>query len=208
MTAKQVEMCQLEQLVQDLVKELLSSKDIVCVIMEAVTAAVSEAVIRELKGTVSFNLEETNKLREDLQKIEELLRETKRAHFLAQDELEKYQLRTNLRVFGIPESEKQDTDALILDVVQNKLQLLHVNISDIDRSHCVGVKKEGKPRPIIVKFTSYRRRNEVFCAKCFLVKSGVTIREDLTMECLVLLNATIAKYGLHKVWTADGMIVV
>ncbi|KAJ8883111.1 hypothetical protein PR048_014950 [Dryococelus australis] len=71
MTVKQIEMSQLEQLVQDRVQELLSSKDIVSVIVKVATAPVSEAIIRELKGTVSFNLEETNKLREDLRKIEE-----------------------------------------------------------------------------------------------------------------------------------------
>ncbi|KAJ8893936.1 hypothetical protein PR048_006537 [Dryococelus australis] len=67
---------------------------------------------------------------------------------------------------------------------------------------------EVTPRPIIVKFTSYRRRNEVFRAKRFLTKSGVTKSEDLTMERLALLNAAIAKYGLHNVYTADGRIVV
>ncbi|KAJ8887749.1 hypothetical protein PR048_013967 [Dryococelus australis] len=173
MTAQLVEMRQLEQLVQDRVKELLSSKDIESVIVEAVTAAVSEAVIRELKETVSFNLEETNQLGEDLRKLEESLREAKREHFLAQDELEQYQQISNLRVFGIPESDKQHTDALVLDVVHYKLQLTHVNIS-------VGAKNEGKPRPII----------------------------DLTMERLALLNAAIAKHGLHNKWTADGRIVV
>ncbi|KAJ8880081.1 hypothetical protein PR048_020704 [Dryococelus australis] len=146
MTAEQVEMRQLEQLVQDRVKELLSSKDIVSVIVEAVTSAVSEAVIRELKETVSFNLEETNKLRGDSRKIEESLRETKREHFLAQDELEQYQRRPNLHVFGFPESEIQH-----IDVAHNKLQLPHVNISDIDTSHRVGARKEGNPRPIIMK---------------------------------------------------------
>ncbi|KAJ8885816.1 hypothetical protein PR048_012021 [Dryococelus australis] len=208
MTAKQVEMRQLEQLVQDLVKEFLTSKEIVSVIVEAVMAAVSEAVICELKEIVLFNQEETNKLREDLWKIEESLREAKHEHFFVQDELEQYQRRSNLRVLGIPESEIEDNDAIVFDVMHNKLQLPHVNISDIDRSHHVGAKNEGKPRPIIVKFTSYRRRNEVFRAKCFLAKSGVTIHENLKKECLALLNADIAKYGLHNVWTTDGRIVV
>ncbi|KAJ8880854.1 hypothetical protein PR048_017326 [Dryococelus australis] len=208
MTTKQLEVPELEQLVQGLLKELLSSKDIISVIVEAVTAAVSEAVFCELKKTVSFNLEETNNLREHLRKIEESLHEAKNVHFLAQDELEQYQLRSNLRVFGILESEKQDTDALVLDVMHNKLQLPHVNISDIDRCHRVSAKKEGRPSPISVKFSSYQRHNVVFHAKCFLAKSGVTIHEDLMMKPLALLNAAIVKYGLHNMWTADGRIIV
>ncbi|KAJ8889054.1 hypothetical protein PR048_008548 [Dryococelus australis] len=171
MTTKQVEKRQLEQLVQDQVKELLSSKDI-------------ESVIE----TVSFNLEEMKKLREDLPKMQESLQEAKREHFLSQDELEQYQQPFN--------------------PLQNELQLPHVNTSDIDRSYHVGAKKECKPHPLIVKFTSYRWCNEVFHTKCFLEKSGVTIREDLMMECFALLNAAIAKYGLHNVWTASGRIVV
>ncbi|KAJ8895317.1 hypothetical protein PR048_000642 [Dryococelus australis] len=169
MTAKQIEMRQLEQLVQG-----QSQKQ-------------SFVNLRKL----SFNLEETNKLREDLRKIEESLRKAKPEQFLAQDELEQYQRRSNLRVFGVPESEKEDTDSLVLDVVHNKLQLPHVNIIEIDRSHRVGAKKTSVPH-----------------AKRFLAKSGVTIREDLAMERPALLNVAIGKYGLHNVWTADGRIVV
>ncbi|KAJ8891431.1 hypothetical protein PR048_003959 [Dryococelus australis] len=118
MTTKQVEMCQLEQLVQDRVKDLLRSKYTVSVIVEAVTAAVSDDVIREL-----FNLtwrRRTNS-RKTYGRQKNHCGKRKLDHFLAQDELEQFQRRSNLRVFGIPESEKQHTDTLVLHVVHNKL---------------------------------------------------------------------------------------
>lgn len=208
MTGRQVELRQIELLVQERVKELLLSKDIITVIVEAVTTAVTEAVVQELKDTISFNVEETKKLQENTSKLQDSIQSTKRELFQAQDELEQYQRRTNLRLFGIQEQARENTDDLVLDVVHNKLKLTHVTVDDIDRSHRVGVKKDGKPRPIIVKFVSYRKRNEVFKVKRLLVKSGITIREDLTSERLSLLNAAIQKYGINNVWTMDGKIAV
>ena len=85
---------------------------------------------------------------------------------------------------------------------------VNVDVSDIDRSHRVGRKETGKPRPNIVKFVSYRERSELFQSKELLKGCGFIIREDLTKQSLYLLNECILKYGLPNVWTLDGVINV
>ncbi|KAJ8882621.1 hypothetical protein PR048_014433 [Dryococelus australis] len=127
-------------------------------IVNDVTSAVIKAVIRELKETLSFDVERTTKLRGEVQQLVERLNEAKRQLALARDELEQYQRRSNLRFFGIPESENENADALVIDVIHKNLNLPHRTVDDINRSHRVGVKKTDKHRPIIVKFVSYCRR--------------------------------------------------
>lgn len=63
-------------------------------------------------------------------------------------------------------------------------------------------------RPIIVKFTSYRKRAEVFRAKRLLINTKITVREDLTKKRVELLRKCIDKFGLKNVWTQDGTIIV
>ena len=77
----------------------------------------------------------------------------------------------------------------------------------IDRSHRIGPKKkEQKPRPIIVKFCSYRDRSKVFYNKKMLKGSGVTITESLTKTRMDLLNEVMVGHG--NSWTIDGNIFV
>ncbi|KAJ8878385.1 hypothetical protein PR048_018962 [Dryococelus australis] len=84
----------------------------------------------------------------------------------------------NLRFFGIPERENENADALVLGIIHKKKKKKSIYCI----SHRVGVKKTDKHRPLTVKSVSYCRRAEVFRAKRLLAKSGVTIREDLTVD--------------------------
>lgn len=123
------------------------------------------------------------------------------------DEREQYSRRNNLRIFGVQETENEDTNELVIRVA--KRVNVTLSVLDIDRSHRVGkVTAGGKPRAIIVKFVSYASRSAIFQAKKLLRNSGVTIREDLTKCRLQLLkNAGIA-YSIKNVWSVDGVIFV
>lgn len=209
MTGRQVEILQqLEGVVEERIKSLLQSEGVLKNIVAALTSAVVKAVVEELKTTLDFDIEETRKLKNDIMKTNEELVHMKRELALATDELEQYQRRASLRIFGVPECNNEDTDTLALSVFCDKLGLAHITRADVDRSHRVGKTKGTKPRPIIVKFVSYRVRNLIFMSKRKLAGSGVTIREDLTAERLKLLQAAIAKYGLRNVWTMDGRVIV
>ena len=73
------------------------------------------------------------------------------------DDQEQYSRRNCLLIHGWTETKTEDTDEMVLDVVNNKLNIEMSQIS-IDRSHRLG-KQRGpgqKPRATIVKFTHYK----------------------------------------------------
>ena len=74
------------------------------------------------------------------------------------DDLEQYTRRNSVRIMGIPETSNEDTDKITIAIA--KRIGAEIDIDQIDRSHRVGLKKDGGARPIIVKFTSYRAKAE------------------------------------------------
>lgn len=121
------------------------------------------------------------------------------------DELQQYQRRNAVRIFGIPERADENTDKLVVDLVKEKLNYA-LPASAICRSHRVGPKRGDKARPIIVKFISYRFRSEVFWRKKNLKDTGITISEDLTAARFQLLHVAMSRFGKSNVWSQDGRI--
>ena len=122
------------------------------------------------------------------------------------DELEQSQRHPCLRIFCIEERVQENTYDIAVDVAQKIGVQLATN--DIDRSHHVGRSQVDKPRPIMIKFSSYRKSSEVFRNKRQLKASGITIRYDLIKVRYNILSDAIAKYGATNVWTQDGFIIV
>ena len=79
------------------------------------------------------------------------------------DDQEQYSRRNCLLIHGLTETKTEDTDEMVLDVINNKLNIELSQIS-IDRSHRLGKWKGPgqKPQAIIVKFTRYKDRHHVF----------------------------------------------
>ena len=75
------------------------------------------------------------------------------------DDLEQYTRRNSVRIMGIPETSNEDIDKITIAIA--KKIGAEIDIDQIDRSHRVGLKKDGGARPIIVKFTSYRAKAEL-----------------------------------------------
>ena len=107
------------------------------------------------------------------------------------DTLEQYGRRENLRFHNIPESEenKDDGENQVLEIA-NALNI-ELMPSDIQCAHRLGKKrantnptKAPNPRPIIVRFQSFKKRNQFLYAKPSLKKNenykNVFISEDLT----------------------------
>ena len=96
-----------------------------------------------------------------------------------------------------------------MDVIQNKLET-DVKKEDISRSHRLGKRNndrnKGKPRPIIMRFLSYRQRKKVFDAKKKLRGQKILITENLTKKRYLLLQKWFEHYGKKCVWTLDGRI--
>lgn len=152
----------------------------------------------------------TNIFHETVKSLRDELSEEKNkvaALEIKMDELEQYSRRNNLRIFGVKEEDREDTDKLLITLFENKLKI-QVDVKDIDRCHRVGPKRAENSRPILVKFTSYRTRSQLFKCKKLLKKTGFVIKEDLTKKRHEILKAAGEKYGKHNVWSSDGVIMI
>jgi regulator of replication initiation timing len=132
---------------------------------------------------------------------------------LAADSSEQYSRRNNLRITGIPETNDENTDEIILNTCK-KIDV-NMNLSEIDRSHRVGrPNQSGGPRAIIVKFVSYRSRQKMYTARSVLNNRGLKgtfINEDLTKQrsfAFYTARTLVRKHKIIGCWTADGVILV
>ena len=187
--------------IEKIVLEALQSGNVLQNITNVIKQTVASAVA-DLRKALDSNTEVIRELRSALEERDRTISSLQNKI----DDLEQYQRRQCLRVFGVEEKPNEDTDRIIIDVAQ-KIGV-DLSVSDIDRSHRVGRRDTGRPRPIIVKFISYRKRSEVFRCKKFLKGSGTTVREDLTRTRHQLLRDAITKYGVRNVWTQDGVVIV
>lgn len=188
------------------VKAALQDKETLATLANLIQDQVTKAVIEHLKQTIDSNTEALRAMQEAIHSRDQTIQELRRDVDRKTDELEQYQRRQSLRVFGVAESDREDTDQLIVDLAKNIG--VNIKVDDIDRSHRVGPRVANRVRPIIVKFVSYRKRREVFLSKRKLKHSGKTIREDLTSTRLAVLKDAIKEFDVSNVWTQDGVIVV
>lgn len=155
---------------------------------------------------------QVEKLTKELADLQEKVNATNEDNKWRNDELEQYQRRNNLRVFGVPETNGENTDELLVKLFKDSLDV-DVEMSRLDRSHRVGQKQAPsgnntvRHRAIIVRFMSYQDRRRVFTAKRKLKGTGVSIREDLTKTRLELLGHATERFGKERTWTLDGRVM-
>ena len=133
------------------------------------------------------------------------------------NEEEQYSRRNCLRLYGIPEKDQEDTDAVMINLANKDLGV-NLNLADIDRSHRVGAPrhrpadKKKPPRPIIVKFSTYRARNLVIKNRKRLKGKHIGIEEDLTATNRILLQKAKDEVNNNNnvtaAWSTDGKITV
>ena len=68
--------------------------------------------------------------------------------------LEAYSRRENLKLENIPEDDgsREDTELVLRSFLERDLCYVDIASVDLQRVHRLGKKKEGKPRPIVVRF--------------------------------------------------------
>ena len=108
--------------------------------------------------------------------------------------------------------ENEVTDNLCLDIVKKEVGV-ELSLNDVERSHRVGPRKakttrSTRPRPIIIRFSSMRKRMEVFKNKKNLKGKDIVITESLTSLRYNLYQQTKTKYGVKQTWTSEGRIFV
>ena len=81
------------------------------------------------------------------------------------DAQQQYSRRNCLLFHGIEETKGEDTDNIVLEVLNNDMGL-NISKTALDRSHRIGnLKIKTKSRPTNVKFARYCDRRDVFMNK-------------------------------------------
>ena len=150
---------------------------------------------------VSANKDEIEQL-----KIENLkLKQAANLNIFHTDNLEQYSRRENIRIYGIPESNshnnRDDGETSLLKIA-TALQI-DLESKDIQRVHRLGKRKystSAKPRPIIARFISYKKRNQFLYSKSKLKENGefnnAYITKDMTTLRSKLFNYSISKMNV------------
>lgn len=164
----------------------------------------SDAKIQELEKYVQF----LDASFEEQKQINEETKENFHKNFEFCDAQEQYSRRNCLVMHGIPETEKEDTDSVVIDAVKTNLNVTLAK-SDIDRSHRIGQKNNSskRPRALIVKFSRYNVRASVFREKRKLKGTNIMLTESLTNNRIQTLKKAKSYYGMKNVWTSDGEIL-
>ena len=148
--------------------------------------------IRYLKHEVVQNKLEISQLKVENEKLKQMAN----LSIYKIDELDQYDRRENLRIHGIQEndSDRDDGEEVVMKIVEE----LNIGITalDIPRAHRLGKRNSNsvaKPRPIIVRFISYKKRYEFMYAKSKL-KNSLIYKNAYLTEDLTSLRAKLLKY--------------
>ena len=194
----------------------------------------NEAVVEKLRSVLNTKVvtdkldtltETISQLKERLAKTDEYIvaLEVRLSSVEADlDQLEQYSLRTNLRFFPIPESEKgEDTTGKLLSVVNITMGVTPPIVSaNVVTNHRLGRRIPGadaqtRPRRVIVKFATAHVRDMVIRARRRLRENGdgptVYVNEDLTCRWAALAKKTRQLKKSRKInncWTFNGKVIV
>ena len=159
--------------------------------------------ISELEGLAAVHKNVTDTLSKDRDRLQTRI---KLLEYEIEDQ-EQYSRRNCLLVHGVTEKPNEDVEKEVMEIFQEKLEA-EVAQTDISRMHRLGKKRtdEDKPRPIIVRFLSYRQRKHVFDRKKKLKGQRLLITENLTKKRNTLFKQCIEVYGKMNCWTLDGRI--
>lgn len=166
-------------------------------------------------------LKTVNKLQSDIQKRDEKIKEI-------EDELHDLQQQSrknHLEIHNLPQIEGEDEAVLLLNIISVASAVgIEINEDDIEKCFRLNSKNKSKPKPIIIQFSSGKKRNKILAERKKIVtqdqilKNGnddrtsrVYINESLTRynkELLYKTKAEASKKGYKYVWTSDGAILM
>ncbi|CAG4937914.1 unnamed protein product [Colias eurytheme] len=120
--------------------------------------------------------------------------------------------RKMLLIHGVDEDKKEDTHALVLKTLSDKLPAIKISSDSISRVHRMGRAEvngsNSKPRPILVKFSDVQIKDSIWFKKSNLKNSGITLSEFLTKSRHETFIAARKRFGINKCWTRDGNIFI
>lgn len=136
------------------------------------------------------------------------------------DDLEQYTRKHNLEIHSISETPEENIPEKIIKL--GKILNVHISNNDIAICHRMATRRiNGEPRPIIVRFKSYRAKNDLYRARKHL--KSVSLNNYFPNTKVVYINENLTSYrrGLfakvrkfrkdnqwHSAWIIDGQIFV
>ena len=173
-----------EETIQLVSNNLSDNRDFMSKVTDSITSNIKsekDKVKQEITDSLSFDHKQLEQNCEELRKINrDLIQEKKRPS--------------------------------VMRILKDNLGL-EIKRMDIDRLHRVGRRRltrgnpKTKPRPVIVKFISYRTRADVFRKKRILKGSGIAISESLTRKRMELLSSVTSHLNIDVSWTLHGRII-
>jgi hypothetical protein len=124
--------------------------------------------------------------------------------------LEQYSRNSSVRIYGIDDRVKNESEETSCSLVINKLNdKLNINIkpADVDIAHRIGQFRADGNRPIICKFVSKEIKRKVVRQRRQLKGTAIVIREDLTAKNAKLLENASATDGVKNAWSDEGKII-
>ena len=185
------------------VKELTSTVERLVDRVDTLTASqnVNTGSLEEIKKSLEFCHTTSQKALDECQENSKQLKALQQAHnnerlerakLLAlcgklQDQITKIESqsrRDNLLIDGLAESEGENCEALVRDLMQSKLKIDNVDGIQLVRCHRLGVRRRGssRPRTMIVKFQWYGDRMRVWKARRNLQGTNIYLNEDFPKE--------------------------
>ncbi|KAJ0176024.1 hypothetical protein K1T71_008229 [Dendrolimus kikuchii] len=127
--------------------------------------------------------------------------------FQGLDRQETASRRKVLLFHGIAESSDKTIEDSILQLLINNLKMTDFSLDNLSACHRLGI-NTSKPRPVMVRFSSYKDRHSAWNAKTLLKNTGITVSEFLTKSRHDLFTAARKHFGMRRCWTSEGKIIV
>ncbi|CAG4974133.1 unnamed protein product [Colias eurytheme] len=128
--------------------------------------------------------------------------------FKLYDNLEMRKRRKILLLHGVQECKDENPTATALNVVTQHLKICNLSTDSITQCHRLGMSKDNKPRPILIKVRDISNKEQIWSSKTNLKGTGITLSEFLTKNRHDIFMAARSQFGVSKCWTRDGKIFV
>ncbi|CAG4930566.1 unnamed protein product [Parnassius apollo] len=136
----------------------------------------------------------------------EILKKQVQSLILLTDDIDNRSRRKFLLIRGIEEYDTENCIDTVVNLVTSKLKIHTFRSTQIHSCYRLGKNTIANPRALLVKFTDYTIRQEVWRAKLSLKGSNISIAEFLTPHRRELFKEARRLHGMHRCWTQDSNI--
>jgi hypothetical protein len=106
--------------------------------------------------------------------------------------------RKNLRIDGLPESDKEtwnETESKVQSLFANKLGLTGI---DIERAHRIGSRKDGRSRTVVLNLLRYKDKVKILQESHKLKGTNTYVNEDFSHETVVIRKKLLAEVKTRR----------